>query len=66
MKLPRKGSELLKRYYELGGRKICFGSDAHFPERIAEKWEETVATLKEIGFTYLTVPFRGEEMQIEL
>jgi histidinol-phosphatase (PHP family) len=57
---------LLKRYFELGGRKICFGSDAHFPERIAEKWEETVQTLKEIGFTYLTLPFRGEEIKIDI
>ena len=57
---------LLKRYFELGGRKICFGSDAHFPERIADKWEETVQTLKEIGFTYLTLPFRGEEVKIGL
>ena len=57
---------LLKRYYELGGRKICFGSDAHAPDRIAEKWSETMQTLKEIGFTYLTVPFRGEEIQVEI
>lgn len=57
---------LLQRYYDLGGRKICFGSDAHFPERIAEKWDETVAVLKGIGFTYLTVPFRGDEIKIPL
>ena len=57
---------LLKRYYDLGGRKICFGSDAHFPERIAEKWDETIATLKEIGFTHLTLPFRGEEIKIDI
>ena len=57
---------LLKRYYALGGRKICFGSDAHFVSRIAEKWEETVQMLKEIGFTYLTLPFRGEEIKIEI
>jgi histidinol-phosphatase (PHP family) len=57
---------LLKRYYELGGRKICFGSDAHSPDRIADKWEETVQTLKEIGFAYLTLPFRGEEIKIEI
>ena len=57
---------LLKRYFELGGRKICFGSDAHFVSRIAEKWEEITQTLKEIGFTYITIPFRGEEVQIEI
>ena len=57
---------LLQRYYDLGGRKISFGSDAHFPERIADKWEEMVETLKQIGFTHLTVPFRGEEIKIQL
>lgn len=57
---------LLARYFQLGGRKICFGSDAHFSARIADKWEETVQTLKEIGFTYLTLPFRGEEIKVEI
>lgn len=57
---------LLRRYYELGGRKVSFGSDAHFVSRIGEKWEESVAALKRIGFTYLTVPCRGEHIKIEI
>ncbi len=58
--------EIIERYYELGGRKISFGSDAHFTERILEKREEVVETLKEIGFTEITVPFRGEHIKIPL
>lgn len=57
---------IVRRYYELGGRKISFGSDAHFKERIADKREEVVDMLKRIGFTYITVPFRGEHIQVEL
>lgn len=57
---------ILRRYYELGGRKVSYGSDAHFTSRIGEKWEETVALLKEIGFTYLTVPFKGEHIEVKI
>lgn len=58
--------EIVERYYALGGRKVSYGSDAHFKERIADKREEVVAKLKEIGFTYLTVPFRGEHIKVEI
>ena len=62
--LPAK--HIIERYYELGGRKVSFGSDAHFVERIADKREEVMEMLKEIGFTYLTVPFRGEHIKVEI
>ena len=58
--------EILRRYFALGGREISFGSDAHFVERIADKREEVVETLKRIGFTHLTIPFRGEKIKVEL
>ncbi len=58
--------DFLKRYFALGGRKISYGSDAHGVERIGEGREKVVAALKEIGFTYLTVPFRGEHIKVEL
>ena len=57
---------ILERYYQLGGRKISFGSDAHFEERIGDKWEEVAAMLKRIGFTHWTVPCRGEHIKVEL
>ena len=57
---------ILERYYQLGGRKVSFGSDSHFPERILDKWDEAVAMLKRIGFTHLTVPCRGEYIKVEI
>ena len=57
---------IIQRYYELGGRKVSFGSDAHNRERIMEKRDEVVAALKEIGFTYITVPCRGEHIKVEI
>ncbi|MBQ8295457.1 MAG: histidinol-phosphatase HisJ family protein [Clostridia bacterium] len=59
-------ADILRRYYQLGGRKISYGSDAHLTGRIGQKREETVAMLKEIGFTYVTVPFRGEHIKVEI
>ncbi len=67
--LPRESlpsTDILRRYFELGGRNISYGSDAHAVNRIADKREETVKTLKAIGFTHLTVPFRGEYIKVEL
>ena len=59
-------TDILRRYFELGGRRISFGSDAHFPSRIAEKREIVCAALKEIGFTCITVPRCGAYLEIEL
>lgn len=57
---------IVERYFALGGRKVSFGSDAHFAERIVDKYDEVVEMLKKIGFTYLTVPFRGEHIKVEI
>lgn len=47
--------DILKRYYELGGRNITFSSDAHRKEQIAEKYDLAVEVAKEIGFSEWTV-----------
>ena len=57
---------ILSLYYELGGRKISFGSDAHAVGRVGDKWDRVVHMLKGIGFTYLAVPYRGEHWEIAL
>jgi histidinol-phosphatase (PHP family) len=57
---------ILQRYYDLGGRKVSFGSDAHFTSRILEKRKEIVEALKQMGFTYITVPFKGEHIKVEI
>jgi histidinol-phosphatase (PHP family) len=58
--------QILSLYYELGGRKISFGSDAHAVDRVGDKFDEVVSLLKSIGFEHFTVPFRGEHIQISL
>lgn len=57
---------IVRRYYELGGRKVSFGSDAHDVTRIADKRAEIVEMLKKIGFTYIIVPCRGEHIKVEI
>ena len=59
-------TDVLRRYFELGGRKISFGSDAHYTTRIADKRDQAVGELKNIGFTRITVPNKGSHIEIEL
>jgi histidinol-phosphatase (PHP family) len=46
---------ILKRYYELGGRRITFSSDAHVPERVCDKYRETADIVKDLGFSHWTI-----------
>ena len=48
------GREILTRYYELGGRKISYGSDAHNTDRLAEKFDLIASIAKSIGFAGFT------------
>lgn len=43
------GEDVLKRYFELGGRAISYGGDSHRGE-IGERFDEFVALAKRIGF----------------
>lgn len=45
---------ILKMYYDLGGRKISFGSDAHEVSQLTAGYEKTVAAAKSVGFTHWT------------
>ena len=58
--------DIVERYYELGGRNISFGSDAHFPSRIMENREKVMDFLRAVGFEYLTIPCRKEHIQVEI
>lgn len=59
-------TDVLERYYELGGRKISFGSDAHFPSRILEHREKVTDILRSIGYEYLIVPCKGTDIKVEI
>lgn len=59
-------AEILKRYYELGGREVSYASDAHSTKSITRNREEIVSLLKSIGFTYLTVPCQGKKIKVKI
>lgn len=48
------GRDIVQRYYDLGGRKISYGSDAHRGD-VCKNFDDAVQMLKEIGFTHLCV-----------
>ncbi len=58
--------DVLTRYFELGGRAVSFGSDAHDVTRIVDKFSLVASQLKKIGFTHLTLPKGNERIKIEL
>jgi histidinol-phosphatase (PHP family) len=53
-KNPLPSFEILKLYYQLGGKILTIGSDSHNTETLANKFDYTISRLKEIGFTELT------------
>ena len=59
-------TDILTRYFELGGRDVSFASDSHDTARIAEKYSLVCDALKKIGFTHFTVPCRGKRNYIQL
>ena len=42
---------IVEKYYDLGGRIITIGADAHTPENVASGFDEVEKFLKEVGFT---------------
>ncbi len=58
--------EILARYYELGGRLISYGSDAHNVGRILEGFGQVSANLKKIGFENLSYFEKGNAKFIKL
>ena len=55
--------KIVRRYRELGGKSVSFGSDAHDIARIGDKRDEVIEMLKRIGFRSVTVPYRGAVME---
>jgi len=47
--------DIVKRYYELGGKYITIGSDAHMKEDIYSHFNEMLKKLYDIGFEYFTI-----------
>ncbi len=63
---PNPAPEVLARYYELGGRNITIGSDAHDPARIGASFAEAARILHSIGFRHYCVYRSRQRFKIEL
>lgn len=59
------GRDIVQRYYDLGGRKISYGSDAHRGD-ICKNFDDAVQMLKEIGFTHLCVFEKHREILLSI
>nr|MDD6335420.1 histidinol-phosphatase HisJ family protein [bacterium] len=57
-------STIVARYYELGGRLITIGSDAHSPEKVGQDFERAEKMLRSIGFTEYAVYVAGNPVQM--
>ncbi len=49
---PHPNYALLRRYYDMGGRLITIGSDAHIKKRVADDFDKVEKNLKKIGFKH--------------
>lgn len=58
--------DVAQKYFDMGGRKVSFGSDAHDTDRIGDKYDLVVSALKNIGFTHFTVPNKDKIINITL
>lgn len=58
--------ELIKRYYNCGGRLITIGSDSHIPEDVGKGISDTIPVLKEIGFKSILIFENQVASEIEL
>lgn len=59
LSLPRR--EFLEHYYRAGGRFLCMGSDAHNTAQVLRGFGAAGAMLKDIGFTWLHLPWDREK-----
>ena len=57
--------EVLERYYELGGRKISFGSDSHRMQLIKD-YDVTCDILRDIGFTHFSTFYKHKEKLVPI
>ena len=62
--MPEK--ELLALYKKMGGERITLGSDAHIADGVGDGITEAAATLKELGFEYVTLFTANGEKQIPI
>ncbi len=62
--MPNKS--MLKKYYDMGGRLITLGSDAHKSSDASRNFQEAIEELKQIGFKSIYYFIAREPFQVEI
>ncbi len=57
--------DILQRYFELGGTRVTFSSDAHTANRLGANYDLCVTALKKIGFTHFTIVQNGKQIKVD-
>lgn len=57
---------IIKRYKELGGDNITYGSDAHKLSRLCHRYAQIAALIRELGFKHWTVYKNMQPYKIEI
>lgn len=63
---PNPHPDLIRRFRELGGRKITLGSDAHEPAYLGYRFREAGELIRDCGFDAVTIFENGEEEAVRL
>lgn len=58
--MPNPNESIIRRYRELGGEQITFGSDAHTPELLSGRFQDAAVLARNAGFHYYTT-FTGHK-----
>lgn len=57
---------LIKRFYELGGRRVTVGSDAHRENEVGADLEEAIRLAAKAGFRAITVYFDRQPLELAI
>ena len=60
------GEWVVQLYYDLGGRKVTLGSDAHVAKNVGNCFDQAIEMLKRIGFDRVYYYKRRQPMSIEI
>lgn len=58
--------EILKQYYDMGGRRVTLGSDAHIEKNASKNFEEAIEAVKNAGFENIYYYRKRKPYQIKI
>ena len=60
--MPNPSEDILRRYKDLGGERISFGSDAHTPDRLSKHFTDAEKLVRELGYRRYVTFVEGNEV----